>query len=77
MLTARGYKVQGRQMADLSWSGATSTNVDVYRNNALITTTANDGFYTDIIGGRGHATYTYRVCNAGSQTCSNQVTVTF
>jgi hypothetical protein len=51
--------------------------VDVYRNNALITTTANDGFYTDIIGGRGHATYTYRVCEAGSQTCSNQVTVTF
>ncbi len=56
---------------------ATSTNVDVYRNNALITTTANDGFYTDIIGGRGHATYTYRVCEASSQTCSNQVTVTF
>jgi hypothetical protein len=76
-LSARGYKVQGRQRADLSWSGATSTNVDVYRNNALITTTANDGFYTDIIGGRGHATYTYRVCEAGSQTCSNQVTVTF
>jgi len=76
-LSARGYKVQGRQRADLSWSGATSTNVDVYRNNALITTTANDGFYTDIIGGRGHATYTYRVCEAGSQTCSNQATVTF
>ena len=27
--------------------------------------------------GRGHATYTYQVCNAGTQTCSNQVTVTF
>src|SRR5207247_5914005 len=45
-LSASGYKVQGRQRADLSWSGATSTNVDVYRNNVLITTTANDGFYT-------------------------------
>jgi hypothetical protein len=51
--------------------------VDVYRNNALITTTANDGFYTDIIGARGRGTYTYRVCNQGSQTCSNQATVTF
>ncbi len=76
-LSASGYKVQGRQRADLSWSGATSTNVDVYRNNVLITTTANDGFYTDIIGARGRGTYTYRVCNQGSQTCSNQATVTF
>src|SRR6266536_1296528 len=76
-LTARGYKVHGRQTVDLSWSGATSTNVDIYRNGVLIVTTANDGFYTDPVGGRGHATYTYQVCNAGSQTCSNQATVTF
>ena len=76
-LTARGYKVRGRQTVDLSWSGATSNNVDIYRNNVRIITTANDGLYTDSIGGRGHATYTYRVCNAGTQACSNQVTVTF
>jgi cytoskeletal protein RodZ len=76
-LRARRYKVQGQQTVDLSWSGATSTNVDIYRNGVLIVTTANDGFYTDSIGARGHATYTYQVCNAGTQTCSNQVTVTF
>jgi PQQ enzyme repeat len=76
-LTARGYKVQGRHTVDLSWMGATSGNVDIYRNGVLIVTTLNDGFYTDSPGGRGHGTYTYRVCNAGSQTCSNQVTVTF
>jgi serine protease len=76
-LSARGYKVHGQQTADLSWSGATSANVDIYRNGARIVTTANDGFYTDTIGGRGHATYTYQVCNQGSQTCSNQATVTF
>jgi len=51
--------------------------VDVYRNNVLIVNSANDGSYTDTIGGRGHATYTYRVCNAGTQTCSNNATVTF
>ena len=62
---------------DLSWSGATSSNVDVYRNNVRIVTTANDGFYTDPIGRRGHGTYTYQVCNQGNQTCSNQATVTF
>src|ERR1043166_3872354 len=76
-LSARGYKVQGRHTVDLSWSGATSSNVDVYRNNVLVATTLNDGFYTDSPGGRGKATYTYRVCNAGTQTCSNNATVTF
>jgi hypothetical protein len=42
-----------------------------------IVTTANDGFYTDRVGHRVHGTFTYQVCNAGTQTCSNQVAVTF
>jgi serine protease len=46
-LTATGYKVRGRQTVDLAWSGATSTNVDVYRNGSVVATTANDGAYTD------------------------------
>jgi serine protease len=62
---------------DLSWGGATGSNVDIYRNGVVVATTANDGFYTDSPNGRGHATYTYRVCNIGTQTCSSQVTVTF
>jgi len=76
-LSARGYKVQGQRRVDLSWSGATSSNVDVYRNGGVIITTANDGFYTDPVGGHGHATFTYQVCNAGTNTCSNQAAVTF
>jgi PQQ enzyme-like repeat protein len=76
-LTARGYKVQGRHWIDLAWSGATSNNVDIYRNGTRIITVPNTGVYTDSTGGHGHATYTYKVCNAGTQTCSNQVTVTF
>jgi hypothetical protein len=76
-LTARGYKVHGRQAVDLSWKGASSSNVDIYRNGTLIVTTPNDGFYTDSTIGRGHATYTYQVCNTGSQSCSNQATVRF
>ena len=74
---ASGYKVQGRHTVDLSWSGASSSKVDIYRNSARIATTANDGFYTDRILGHGQGSFTYQVCNAGTQTCSNQVTVTF
>ena len=76
-LSVRGYVVGGKRRADLTWSGATSNNVDVYRNGARIVTTTNDGFYTDKIGGRGSGTFTYQVCEAGTQTCSNQATVTF
>jgi hypothetical protein len=42
-----------------------------------ITTVPNNGFYTDVIGTRGPGTYTYQVCEAGTNTCSNQATVTF
>ena len=69
--------MQGRQTVDLTWSGAISGTVDVYRNSAFLTNTGNDGFYTDSIGGHGHGTFTYRVCEAGTQTCSNNATVTF
>jgi hypothetical protein len=77
-LSARGYKVQGQQTVDLSWNGATSNNIDIYRNGVLIATVPNiPGFYTDHIGARGKGTYTYRVCGAGTQNCSSQVTVRF
>ena len=40
-LIARGYKVQGQQRVDLSWNGASSNNIDVYRNGVLIATVPN------------------------------------
>jgi hypothetical protein len=63
---------------DLTWNGATSSNVDIYRNGVLIATVPNiPGFHTDNIGARGKGTYTYKVCDAGTQNCSNQVAVKF
>jgi subtilisin family serine protease len=76
-LTANGYKVKGAQQVDLSWSGAASTSVDVFRGTAKVATTANDGAYTDAIGSKGGGSYVYRVCEAGTTTCSGNVTVTF
>lgn len=76
-LTATGYKVRGERYADLEWSGATGTNVDVVRDGSTIATTANDGAYTDAIGGRGSGSFVYQVCQAGTTTCSNEATVTF
>ncbi len=76
-LSAAGRKVQGINTVRLTWVGATSANIDVYRDSVLIVTTANDGFYTDSTGDTGRARYTYRVCEAGTQTCSNNARVTF
>jgi hypothetical protein len=71
------YKIRGIKYADLSWSGATSTNVDVYRDGTFLTTTANDGGYTDGPLGRGGGSATYQVCEAGTSTCSNSVSVSW
>lgn len=77
-LSAVGLKQRGLQKADLTWSGAFSENVDVYRNGVLITTTANDGSHRDDINNRRRgSSYTYRVCEAGTSTCSSEATVTF
>lgn len=77
-LTATGYKVKGIQHADLSWSGTTANAVDVYRDGSRIAASIpNDGAHTDNIGKKGGGTYTYKICDAGTTTCSNEVSVSF
>ena len=75
-LSANGYKVKGQHAVDLTWTGGTSS--DVYRDGVLIATVPNiPGFYTDHSGAKGRRTYTFKVCAAGTQNCSAQVTVKF
>lgn len=76
-LDVYAYKVRGRQYADLTWSGAASTTVDIYRDGSVVDTTENDGFYTDTTGQVGGGSATYQVCEAGTTTCSNEVTATW
>jgi hypothetical protein len=76
-LSASKRKVGGINTVRLTWSGATSTKIDVYRDGRPIVRTANDGSYTDSTGDTGRAQYRYRVCEAGTMTCSNHVTVRF
>jgi hypothetical protein len=76
-LTARGYKEKGMQKVDLSWEGLSTTNVDIYRSNTKVKTTSNNGNTTDPIDKKGNGSYTYKVCAAGSSTCTNQQTVSF
>ncbi|KTF16272.1 S8 family serine peptidase [Pseudoalteromonas sp. H105] len=77
-LSASGYKSKGTKYIDLSWSGATTSQVDVYSNGVKVSTVANANSYTDVISSKGGGSYTYQVCEAQSTSvCSNNSTVNF
>jgi hypothetical protein len=76
-LQASGRKVGGIDTSRLTWSGATSNHIDVYRDGIVIVTVPNTGTYVDSTGTTGRARFTYKVCEAGTQTCSKEVTVRF
>ena len=76
-LSAHRKKVGGINTVRLTWNGATSNDVDVYRNGVVVATTPNDGLYDDSTGDTGRARYMDKVCEAGTQNCSNTVTVNF
>jgi len=72
---ANGYRSKGKNKVDLSWNGASTSSVEIYRNGSLRTTTANDGAYTDSF--RTSGSFTYKVCDQGTSNCSSDVTVNF
>jgi subtilisin family serine protease len=76
-LKATGYKVKGLKHADLAWTGATSTHVDIYRDGSTFTTQPNNGAYTHSTNERGGGSHTYRVCEADTSTCSPDITVNY
>ena len=75
-LSVDGYKVKGKWTTDLTWSGATGGTVDIYRDGAFLTSTSNDGAYTDATNFKGGGSLTYQVCEPGGA-CSNSATANF
>jgi len=74
VLSAAQSTKDGEEVVKLTWSGASGTLVDLYRNGNYSRTTQNDGLafaYPQRAG-----TYTYKVCEAGKATCSNSASVT-
>jgi len=72
---ASAYRAKGKNKVDVTWSGASTSSVDIYRNGTVITTTSNDGAYTDSF--RTYGSFTYKVCDQASDNCSSEVTVNF
>ena len=77
VLSVTGRTDATKQYMTLKWTGASGATVDVYRNGPLLTSTPNDGLYTNSRNFTASATYTYKVCQVGTSTCSNEATVAF
>ena len=75
VLTAQSRRTHAGLMVRLNWSGATTAQVDIYRNGAPLARVPNNGSYIDTLTTFG--TYTYKVCNKNTMNCSNEVTKRF
>jgi len=75
VLSASARRSGPNAYVDLAWTGATTTEVEVRRDGAVITTTGNDGAHTDKLGKR-RGTFTYTVAHPGGSPSSGPVTVT-
>ncbi|MFZ6040506.1 S8 family serine peptidase [Vibrio natriegens] len=79
VLTLFDYYLSGKpdwHNVVLTWEDA-SMSVDVYRDGNLIAPSVSGGTYRDEKIGKGSATYTYKVCEAGTNNCSSEVVVIF
>ena len=76
-LTVTSRTMKSGRYADLRWTDvASADSVDVYRNGVVVVVTPDDGAYTDKVP-KTLSSATYKVCGAGTTTCSNEVTVTW
>lgn len=73
-LSVLAYKVKGRVNADLTWTGASGSMVEIWRDGVLIAITANDGFFTENTGLKGSGSLIYQACETSGRACSQSVT---
>ncbi|SEH97080.1 PKD domain-containing protein [Rheinheimera pacifica] len=65
----------GSTIVDLRWTGA-SGELDLFRDGQLVETIDNSGSYRDRFNSQA-ATVTYKICLAGTDACSADLTVNF
>lgn len=77
-LNVNGYKVRGYHTTHLSWRGASSSSVVIYRDGKMIVVTDNDGDFTDDLNSRAKGVvYSYHICELGTNNCSESVLSAF
>lgn len=77
-LNIDSYKVRGYHTAHLSWQGANTSSVVIYRDGQMIVVTDNDGDFIDDLNSRSRGVvYSYQICELGTNDCSNSVLSAF
>lgn len=72
---ASGQRDKGNRYVYVNWSGSTADGFDVYRNGQKIATVFRVTTYTDDLGKGGNETFAYKVCEIGTQICTNTSSV--
>lgn len=71
-LSLSGNRVKGGKQVDLTWTGGTTAQVDVYINGSYNNSTTNDGAVSYNVD--RNASYQFQICDEGSTTeCSNTI----
>jgi hypothetical protein len=76
-LNGQSSKVRGFWIASLSWTGATASEVDIYRGGSKLITTSNTGSYVDNTSFKGGGSLTYKICEANTDACSAELVLQF
>jgi hypothetical protein len=72
-LMGTATRTPGQQSVALYWYGTDlSGNLVIYRNGAVLTTTSDDGSFTDVVQAAS-GSYTYKACEENTTRCSNEV----
>ena len=64
------------RLVTLTWTGATSQYMTLYRDGVNIGAAANTGTFLDVVVTSG-GTIVYKVCEYNTTICSNTASVTF
>jgi len=77
-LDVDNYKLRGEKNANLTWTGADGTTVDILRDGVVVATTDNDDYYVDSTGLKGGGLNSWQVCETDALTsCSAVVAVSW
>ena len=64
------------QLVTLTWTGATTQYMTLFRDGGNFGAANNTGSFTDVVMTNG-GTFVYKVCEYNSTVCSNTASVTF
>ena len=76
-LQASGYKQKGQHGVVLTWTGADSVDIYFNGNPTALQSGVSGGSFDHFIREKGGASYTHKVCEAGTSNCSNTTTTVF